>query len=264
MQYIDKLKYAKAGTRIADELLEESWNESDGCYYGADYDGLSKPRYKKELIRLLLAEQHDVCCYCMKNIDATDVCVEHIISQAACSDEVEPYFSAPELIQNVVHRSVFDFTTHRIPPEKYPHDIAYHNLIASCKSLAHCNNYRGKRPIKPLVYDPQIHNAILYDKQGNLFSENYSSDCDSLGLFTRLLRSYRRIWYHLSHLGDAESITENDIERTLIEWAGEPDFVNIIEDFYGEPSKRNDLLKYKWFYFYYKNTDSGEVNDNSC
>ena len=52
MKYIDKSTNQITGMAIVNELLADSWDGS--IYYGGDYDGLKKSKYKNRFTYLLL------------------------------------------------------------------------------------------------------------------------------------------------------------------------------------------------------------------
>ena len=166
MKYIDKSKNLPQGDEIIDQLLSESWNAEESRYIGADYDGLRAPLYKVPLTDLLLDEQRMTCCYCMKVLQSTDVTIEHIIPQGITMDDMENYLVVRELTDHLIHKDRFDRTVEQQHPDKYPHDIAYSNLLASCYSQEHCNHFRGSKEIKPFFFDPDIELKVKYDVAG--------------------------------------------------------------------------------------------------
>ena len=149
MKYIDKYIDETQGTQLIDKLLEDSWNEAENRYVGVDYDGLSKPDCRK----LMLSEQQNLCCYCLGRIHSDNTTLEHIIPHKIEKEKFNEYLVVAVLTDNVIHKQDFDRNVKEIPPLKYPHDIAYHNLIASCDSKTHCNHFRGDKPIYPLIYE---------------------------------------------------------------------------------------------------------------
>jgi hypothetical protein len=257
MKYIDKSTNQVAGMAIVNELLADSWDGS--IYYGADYDGLKKPKYKNRFTYLLLAEQGYHCCYCMKHILPANTTLEHIIPQEVKEADFGSYLVVPELTNNVVYKNSFNRSTRVIPPLKYPHDIAYHNIIASCNSNSHCNNKRGDKPIKPLIYDPAIESKVIYDRAGNIKCDEYENDLFNIGLLRTKnpLNLIRLIWYKLSQKYEefvqitSEAI--NDIINDLITLF---DDISIIDNFLGEPSYNTEVIKYGWFFDYYKRNNN--------
>lgn len=255
MKYIDKSVHLSQGQQIVDQLLLDAWSDDDHLYHRADYDGLSQTKYKSTLLSNLLQEQQNSCCYCLKEISEGETTIEHLIPQNETQTMFSRYLTVPELENNVLHLQSFDRRIKIIPPDKYPHDIAYHNLLASCNSKSHCNNYRKSKFIQPLVYDEDIMDQIIYDENGRAGSEKYGDEIDHVGISTdRNLIFIRKVWRELAtrctyyDLIDAETI--DGVILDLIADSQE-DSVALIDNFTGEPSYKNEILRYKWFYNYY-------------
>ncbi|MFM8362190.1 MAG: hypothetical protein ACKOA4_05790 [Haliscomenobacter sp.] len=180
--------------------------------------------------------------------------MEHVIPESADMDTFLAY-DHPFFTDHVVFKGDFDRHEHIIPPVLYPHDIAYHNLIASCNSNAHCNHRRGNTYLQPLVYDEAIADQVEYDKLGRVYSDIYSDELDTLGISTNAdLILYRRMWAKIVQQG----IALNDIADQILEilwelWEDEydPEQIRIIDNFFGNPSKEQDFLRYRWFHDYY-------------
>jgi len=251
MKYIDKSINRKAGNQIADELLKRAWNNTENKYNGADYDGFTKIE-KDELKIFNRFEQESLCCYCLQIISENNTTLEHIIPQRVSVSNLSSYLKVSELLNNVIHKNQFDKNSKLIPPKKYPHDIAYSNLIASCDSNTHCNNYRGKKFVKPFVYDTEINTKVSYDKSGRIVCEEYQNDFFELGLANEYLTLIRRIWKLLSKkITKVESITENEFEEELFglidDYEPKSKFIKILTDLTLEK-----IQPYIWFYNYYK------------
>jgi len=256
MQYIDKSKHRQTGNKIVDKLLEDAWSVTEKTYKGADYEGLRKPEYADPFILLILLEQNDLCCYCMKKIAQQNITLEHIIPHKIklADSDLPRYFRNSELANHVIHKANFNRTTKQVPPEKYPHDIAYSNLVGSCDSNTHCNHYRGDKSIAVLFYDTQIAQKIQYDKTGRIDTEEYEDTCGELGvLANKKLRLIRKIWRIFSvKITDIQILTDDRIDEEVYELIDDPDYEQLIEDFTGNPSYKNELRAYDWFYNYYK------------
>lgn len=254
MKYIDKSINKVSGTAIVNELLNDSWDEN--VYYGANYDGLKKPKYKQRFSELLLNEQENYCCYCMKQITDHSITLEHIIPQASSEDDFNKYMVVSELIDNVIYRSHFDWSKKHNPNDKHPHDIAYHNIIAACSS---CNNNRGDNPIFPLIYDRDIANKIFYDRGGNISCTSYENDLVNIGflLSKSPLNLIRLIWYKLSQAFECvEQIKAEAIDDIINDLIISYDDISIVDNFLGEPSYNSEVIKYHWFFMYYKNNNN--------
>lgn len=252
MQYIGKSINSNNGTQIIDDLLRQCWISSE--YKDANYDTLSKPNFRLPFVDELLQEQNSYCCYCMKLLENNHkTTLEHIIPQKADIVEFSKY-NDPILTINVIHKESFDKNSNIIPPVRYPHDIAYHNLVASCDSKSNCNNFRKNSLIVPFFYDINIENKIEYDSEGNAFSLDYIDYFALTGISTSAeLIIFRKIWYELSKLRNTtDDVTDDDILVVVASMVLEKKFERKLNDFWGNPSKRPELLKYKWFFHYYK------------
>lgn len=252
MKYIDKSKNEDAAKRVLDELLSDNW--IDDKFTNVDYDELKKNKYKNRFISLLIDEQQNLCCYCMKQLDLIATTLEHIIPHNINHQEFAKYLTNIILARNVIHKDSFVRTTKQIPPEFYPHDISYHNLIASCDSNANCNHYRKNKFISCFFYDTDIQTKVEYDDEGIAYSEEYYDDLATTGISTsNELKMYRKIWKAISmEKEDINDLSNDDIEMVVLKLHGDAKFLKILNNFYGSPSKKDELMKFKWFFYYYK------------
>ncbi len=255
MKYIEKTINRNTANTIVDALLINSWNDEETRYHGADYEGLSQTQYREPLVELMLNEQSNICCYCLKEICKEDTTLEHIIPHSVKINDFPKYLVVDELTNNVVYKTDFHRNVKLIPPAKYPHDIAYHNLIASCNSNSNCNHFRLSKHIYPFIYDPNIENKVEYDNEGIAYSFDYLADLAATGISTSpLLIVYRKLWKILSvEKNSPNEVTTDDIEMIILTLEGDTKFTQLLSNFYGNPSKKEELLKYKWFFHYYKN-----------
>lgn len=260
MKYIDKSVEEEQATTLINRLLEDCWNEEEQTYNGADYDTLKKPTYKDPFPDILLREQKMVCCYCMKALEKnTTTTIEHIIPESTDSEaKYNKYSGTPFLDNHVMLSTAFDRKIKVIPPEKYPHDIAYHNLAASCNSTGHCNHYRGDKFIRPFFFDQEIDQKVSYDSKGIAFSDEYLDDMAETGIsVNENLILYRWIWAEISskltHVQAPSDVSDDDIMTILCELDLNYPLNRIANNLFGSPSKKPDLLKYSWFFYYYKN-----------
>jgi len=248
MLFINKAINPILGTSVIDTFLGLCWNGAQ--YIGADYNTLPK----NEIKTILLNEQANICCYCMRQLlNNYTTTLEHVAPHQASIEEFDMYTS-PFIVANVLHKSLFDRTTQLIPPAQYPHDISYHNLVASCDSNSHCNHYRGDCLILPLFYDNTVQTKVEYDDQGQVFSAEYLDTLAAVGVSTNNeLVIFRRIWSELSNIkDDPEDVTEDDILEIIASMQTEVKYERTLNNFWGNPSKKPDLLKYQWFFHYYK------------
>jgi len=254
MNYIDKIVNEKKGTAIINNLLNETWNDQEERYIDANYDTLCKPEYRQPLIEALLHEQNAYCCYCMQNLEESNkISLEHFIPKN-CNQDTFARYNHPIFTKNVIHTNSFDKGNKIIPPEKYPHDIAYHNLLVSCKNPVHCNLGRGNKFIRPLVYDDQIMKKVEYDRNGRIFSAEYFKEINQLNLSVEELRQFRQIWNIISKKYpdlDLKTITCQDLD-IIVKGLSLLKNPKLLENLFNSPKNIEKLLDYKWFYEYYK------------
>lgn len=258
MIYINKTTHQIQGDQIINSVLETSWIDDQNQYINANYDdGLcnNQQTFRIELTQVLLENQQYYCCYCMKEITQIDATLEHIIPHNTSTlSEFDTYLVCDELTNNVVYMANFDRSVKLIPPAKYPHDIAYYNLVASCDSNSHCNHYRKNKKIYPFFYDNEIGIKVTYDDAGIAYCDDYKDDLPKLGIGTNFnLKSYRVIWKKLAEVKDAiDDVTNEDIDNIIYELVEQPGFEKLLNNFTGENNNKEVLKKYKWFFHYYK------------
>ena len=249
MQRINK--NTLAGNLVIDGVLNTAWSIEEGRYEGNIYYGLLNEESKGNLRTLFLKEQGNKCCYCLKEITQEEITIEHIIPQKVSEEEFNSYLTVPELSTQVIHKNAFDRSTLNIPPERYPHDLGYNNLIASCDSSTHCNNKRGNAFISPFMYDDTLLQDISYEPFGSVFTT--TTEIDALKLNNDFLKMVRRLWHLIAKKIDTldEILNQNTLQNILDELIineGE----KYIETFTGETSKVSEVYRYKWFFNYYK------------
>lgn len=252
MLHIDKTVKQKEAVAIIDNLLNDCWIVTK--YSEANYSTLSKPKYRKPFVEILLQEQKGLCCYCMKILSNDHhTTLEHIAPHHCTALEFDKY-TAVEITKHVTHISGFNYYDHIVSPPKYPHDIAYHNLLVCCKD---CNNTRDITFIRQFVYDPNITIEIEYDKQGIAYSFKYNDELSIVGISTNPnLILYRNLWALFAESkANASEVTYEDIENKILEMVGSTGDEKLLENLFGTPSQKDELLKYKWFFDYYKNNN---------
>lgn len=259
MKYINKTEYTAKAYQIIDTLMADAWNEEEKRYIDFNYNGLGKAKYRDEIIKLCLQEQMTFCCYCMKKINADETSLEHIIPQIVSEIDFYRYLVVNELIDNVTHKKLFD---HRIRLEKlkkYPHDISYHNLIASCRSKIHCNSKRGNNYIEPIMYYKDIADRVWYEKNGSIGSDEFITFLDDvLGLNHNELKYIRKLWQLFSKkfetLPNMITVTQQDLDDMIYDAiATDEDLVMLLERFVGNENQLSKAFrKYEWFFDYYK------------
>jgi hypothetical protein len=244
-------KNTPAGNLVIDGVLNLAWSEIENRYEGDLYYGLINSPVKNQLANLFLVEQANRCCYCMKEINAGEVSLEHIIPQRATLEEFNPYLTVSELSDTVIHNNNFDRNNLVIPPPRYPHDLGYNNLIASCDSSSHCNNKRGKGFISPFMYNDAMINDISYEPFGGLFTT--SVEVEALKLNNDLLKMIRKLWYLIAKkMETLIGLNNKEDLQTIVDEIIANEDEKFIETFSGAASRVSEVFHYRWFFDYYK------------
>lgn len=270
MKFIDKTLNQINGNNLLNVFLSSRWNNTTNRYTSIGYTNTEfKQNLRPSLKQLLLNEQSNLCCYCMRQINNDDTTtLEHIVPKSTSTQVVLNQYTHFKIINdNVCLQSVFNNATAQQNTPPFPLEIAYENLTASCKgdfpggATYHiCNHRRKNNLVVPLFYVSTIETEINYKKAGILFSTNsaYDTSITTLNLNYDSLERIRQVWYHISveNMADIENaITETDRNTILtINLISLPQArrMALIADFKTE-TFWNVLLQYKWFYNYYRN-----------
>lgn len=223
------------------------WNVIITRYVDYTYSKFSPT---KQIIRdLLIDEQKEKCCYCLKILEKNNsTTLEHIYPQNPTASSSLAAYS----ILCIDNRS-FDYTIKNIPNanlDNLPHDISYYNLLACC---SRCNTERGNKDIIPFIFDPTVKSKFLYNDEGNVFSVQYFNEIVSIGLANDYYKRNRKIWRKLKLNVIGCTLPTNSIQlkteiRTIAAELyladNDPYYLDIInnEDFV------SDTLKYKYFF----------------
>jgi hypothetical protein len=273
MQFIDKTLNQNAGNLLVSNFLNVRWDILTSRYSSIHYRKKKKlNRHFKNILRqplkqLLLKEQNNLCCYCMRHLrnDATTT-FEHVVPKSTNTLlELNKYTHVAIINTNVCLQSVFDNATAKQNTPPFPLEIAYENLTASCKgdfpdgpTYHICNHYRKDKVIEPLFYFPTINSDMQYRKAGLLISidSKYDQSIVNLNLNYDSLERIRHVWYHISaeNLIDIENATteteRNNILTVNLIKVPPPKRMQLISDFKTE-TFWHILLDYKWFHQYY-------------
>ncbi len=180
MKFVDKNHEAEANAIITPYLhyaLNQPWYGND-LKFGREslYERMRgyPPNSPNEakcrsvlLDRVLLPEQNNRCCYCMRRIDdhSDDASIEHIIPKSVDTYRgMMHYFN--QHLPNLNSRKICltdTFVASRVAIDAnspFPHLVAYHNFAAACRK---CNSSRGHEEIEVLFLHPNIHNEIEYN-----------------------------------------------------------------------------------------------------
>lgn len=191
MRYIDKNTNRAAGNQVTQDYLDGHCKDAGGHYSGITYRNRRRttypefcscgsPTYYNRMVRLLLNEQNDRCCYCLRRLNFVTpdhdeaVTIEHIVPQSitiARQAEFDQYRTfAPNINTNVVLKDRFESTPGPQHTPPFPHTIAYDNMVASCNgsfppgvgSKACCNGKRENYMALPVYFRSDIAQSLDY------------------------------------------------------------------------------------------------------
>lgn len=275
MEFIDKSINQAAGNLLVNNFLTSRWNNLNNSYSQINYS--THPNHpfrlslRDSLRQLLLNEQKNMCCYCMKRIDIISTTLEHIVPKSTSTlADLNQYTHFDIIRDYVCLQSVFDNASLELNTPPFPLEIAYENLAASCDgrlidgvprdtTAKFCNNFRGSELVEPMFYLANVGTEIEYKPAGLLVPRNvsYNSSIQKVNLNYDTLEKIRQVWYHISveSIDDIENaITETDRNAILtVNLISLPQArrMQLIADFKTE-TFWNILLQYKWFYSYYQ------------
>lgn len=255
MKYINKLKDPVAGNRIVEDFLARTQLEGKK----PSYQLFSRNQLKNELKSILLKEQEDYCCYCMRKLEKFDsTTLEHVIPKSVSTTELKSYLSKyPGCFCNIAH--IDDFTETWIRPP-YPHTVAYYNLLVSCKgmltegsnSCSCCNNKRVREQILPLPFVANIENIITYAPTGQVYASDNDPEktraLEVLNLNCGTIKEIRKLWYQAKKKG-VDVATKNDLLKVYD--GNILNMPNSLRHFHSNDYYFSLFLDYKWFYQYY-------------
>ncbi|MGL5561108.1 MAG: hypothetical protein ACRDCN_00600 [Tannerellaceae bacterium] len=267
MKYIDKNKapFATNGRQIIDDFIasQAQFTPAKECKYFL----FTKTPFKNLLRDLLIDQQVNRCCYCMRDISPDETTtLEHVIPKSCDKQSVDSYLAKyPTWFNNVHH---FGNLTPPFSDPLYPHVIAYDNLIASCKgdingsrSSLCCNNRRGNVEIVPLPFDPDISEKVMYMRLNGEMRVAESADdterqaiadtIEDLGLNEGRVREIRMLWFRTKRKNAINFVFQNDkraLANAIFETEeytsiAEPEFVK----YFTEESYWKLFCEYKWF-----------------
>jgi hypothetical protein len=281
MEFIDKTILATKAESIVSDFLNQL--KIEGEPYPKDLYEIFKSAknedgifFKTILTDLLLKEQSNHCCYCMRrlNFEDEEKTVEHLIPNKIDKNKTyeerknifEKYLNPNTVLNNKTVCFADDFIKNeetKFPP--YPHTVAYHNLTISCNgkfsrsgSAIHCNLKRGDGYVKPFVLNSKVSEEFEYEPNGYVLWKDKDEKkkiekkdaLKKLELNIDRLRMIRRIWYYA--VQNEENLMEfnNDQRKKfLIKLEKElpEDETNILNNFKTNDSYWNLLKKYDYF-----------------
>lgn len=298
MKYIDKNPLRDCFDEYTRKYLRDAFQEgkfSPKLASTTTYENFSKTEYKDTAIpasstyngwlNVLFAEQHNLCCYCMRRIDRNSVSVEHLIPERLPkgkeNEEYEFYANlSPEIREHVMTGHVFDKLAENQAIEidelqNMPHLIAHSNLFPACSTKSHgccCNNHRGKERILPVMLMEDIESHVIYREEGELefnYDENTkkgkmaAKTLEHLDINSVPLKLIRKLWYKFSRKrmfvewNDPISYQKmDDMVRRALELTIDDVIPLEYQDLMAEEKDGKLLnfsvfLQYNWFYDYY-------------
>lgn len=246
MRKIEKTSNEEEGIRIVTEFLENECRCSDGRYRKIYYsrkcgmdnqqfnvvnDGL----YRRRLTNLLLQEQGNLCCYCLRRLksaqteEETDkLTLEHIIPRGFTHASPAGYYrSAPGLGRDKVELTdVYEGADYIQRPGVHPHKVAYHNLVASCNGTFPevvntkqgmvkicCNEKRSEKEAYPIYFLDGVESFVDYLPDGDIQAvptspeyQHTSTLITNTNLQCDTLKDIRRLWYLLRNISAEELV----------------------------------------------------------
>ncbi len=113
MQFIDKTINQANAHNLLTQFLSSRWSAVNNHYSNIGYNDSEFQPTKQNLKSILINEQNQLCCYCMRKLakDSTTT-LEHIIPRATTTlVDFNNYTHISILHQNVVLQSVFETAT---------------------------------------------------------------------------------------------------------------------------------------------------------
>ena len=228
------------GDEITQYYLDRKCRNRDtGRYANIRYadevnDGIRfKRSVGQRMCNILLQEQNNYCCYCLRKIGNEPLgsaTIEHIIPKSCPPDDLPNYRTAPNLsTADVILTGDFERAAVQTTPP-YPHTVAYRNFVASCNGTfpnnregstgGHqcCNNKRGNEYVFPVFFLPAIQGLVKYEEDGTILpiagydhEEDIANLIDKAQLSCTSLNEIRHLWYELRNC-DINTITSCEDE----------------------------------------------------
>jgi len=274
MRFIDKTINEAAGNQLVDDFLDDQWDSASNLYNEIDYrSNAFRQNLKLDLRDLVLTEQANLCCYCMRDLSEIEVTLEHIVPRSTNNQaDLDQYTHIPIIRDNVVLQSTFEVATTKQATPPFPHQIAYQNLTASCDgkiidgiprdtTSKFCNLKRENKIIEPLFYLNDIETGIEYRRGGLLSPSDLSHlpTINNVNLNYETLQKIRQIWYYISveEWSNIEAaVSEHQrseiltLQLTALRDTSRKE--QLIANFKTEKFWKI-LLQFRWFYGYYRN-----------
>lgn len=296
MKYIDKAPYRAAERQYVVDFLQQCFSqETNGFYPAIDsdqlYQNFSHRSFRKGSSgweQLLLQEQEQRCCYCMRRLQPSSLNIEHVIPRnlppATARAEFQQYtHAAPVLAREVMLSADFAQIPFQSPAAiaqepKMPHRIALANLLASCNGKNEesplegccCNNYRGHDYLLPLMLMPEVAERVSYDGKEGLIriTPSESSWEKIISLLNKdTYKEIRKIWYKIATrttLSDATALVNYQLRERidLFKQAFSTDNFEKLPEYLHKYISFHDprltywhlLLSFDWFFCYFRSS----------
>lgn len=240
MEFIDKKHHASAHALVLG-FLQKNKNLHNGQYTDDLYNNLCadwcapRVKTKKALTAILMQEQNNRCCYCMRDIAVLppeERSIEHVIvNNPINGNDYNQYLGHGSTLDQADIINASDFLQTQTPPPPYPHSVAYENMLMSCAGRVHagirtsftCNGKRAHTFLPPMPLMPTIHSEIKYRRDGFVYwtkdSRTESPFVEVVGLNEMVLQIIRRLWYKLASRN--EDSTTCDRQSIIYEVLGD-------------------------------------------
>ena len=296
MRFIDKNKFHEEEHSINVKFLQQCYScDLKEFIPSLDDAKLSFDDFKKKDFRgkndepsgwenLLLREQDQRCCYCMRKLHQGNghINYEHVIPRCLFGNEGQQEYSyysqKSQILRDFVMMSdefvkkKFSSLDEIAGEEKMPHITSLANLLAACNGKRNsdksvgccCNNSRGNDRILPIMLMPESKDIVKYDANGILIITTKDKTLTKIisELNDETLQEVRSVWYHLSKSEVDLLVAENYSLNERIAWFEDSYNTNIaslpnnIKKYVGLLDRNHfywELLKdYDWFYGYYR------------
>lgn len=223
------------------------WNATTNNYGLYNYSGFSTA-FKNTIKGLLIDEQNNLCCYCMKELEKNDSSsIEHLYP-----NNPQPHNIFINYGITCIEKRLFNLNSKQIPIAtliNLPHDISYYNLLACCKK---CNKTRDTKEIKPFIFDSNVKNEFAYNYTGSIFSLKYQDEITKIDLANDFYVNYRRLWKHIAKTNTILIFSNSSKLKDIVKKAALALYIETKSifyiDFMNNGLKVKEAINYKYFF----------------
>lgn len=223
------------------------WNTVTNNYGLYNYNGFNTA-FKNTVKGLLIDEQNNLCCYCMKELEKNDSSsIEHLYP-----NNPQPHNIFLNYTLTCIQKSLFDFSSRQIPAinlDNLPHDVSYYNLLACCKK---CNKTRDTKEIRPFIFDTNVKVEFVYDKMGNVFSLKFQDEITKIDLANDFYVNYRRLWKYIAQTNNDSIFSNSNKLKDIVKKAALALYIETKSifyiDFMNNGLKVKEAIDYKYFF----------------